>query len=77
MCQGGFYPEVRGMPLVLGDDAKSPSAEADILAQELNKLHSSNQTATTVQNSWYCTITTGESINNAWQNKAHNEVGWF
>lgn len=56
MCQIDFYPEVWGWPLVLGDYAEGPSTEANILAQELNKLYSSNKTITTVQNSWYCTI---------------------
>lgn len=71
MCQIDFYPEVRGWPLVLGDDAEGPGAETNILAQELNKLHSSNQTVTTVQDSWYCTIIRGEHINNAQPNKVH------
>lgn len=56
MCQSDFYPEVRGRPLVLGHDAKRPSTNAYILAQELNKFDSSDQATTTVQNSWYCTI---------------------
>ena len=59
-----FHPEVRGWPLILGDDAEGPSTETNILAQELNKLHSSDQTTTTVQNSWYCTIIRRKPINN-------------
>lgn len=59
-----FHPEVRRWPLILGDDAEGPGAEANILAQELNKLYSSDQTTTTVQNSWYCTIIRGKHINN-------------
>lgn len=56
MCQIDFHPQVGGWPLVLGDDAEGPGAETNILAQELNKLDSSNQTVTTVQDSWYCTM---------------------
>lgn len=58
-----FYPQIRGWPLVPGDDAEVPSTETNILAQKLNKLYSSNQTTTTVQNSWYCTIIRGKYIN--------------
>lgn len=50
-----FYPKVWVRPLVLGGDVEHPRTESHILALKLNKLHSSNQTVSTVQSSWNCT----------------------
>lgn len=70
MCQF-FYPKIWSWPLVLGNNAKGPSAEAHILAQKLNKLDSSNETVTTVQDSWYWRIR-GKHISSTSANEVSN-----
>lgn len=70
VCDIIVYPKVREGPLALGDDAKSSSAEANVLTQKLHKLHSPDQTITTVQDSWYCKTIICENIRNASADKA-------
>ena len=80
--ESDFYPEVWGWPLVLWDDAERPRAETNVLAQNLNKFHSTNQTVATVQNSWYYMIIRGKYINKYGKRKYTDEqtycnrLGW-